>query len=150
MPRAFGLLFVFRTKNSGGCARVQVCRPRARRRQPIGACAFSSPSTMPEPSRMRQGKRKRPPEEIISSSSLEILSSVGRGARASKRRAVEKFDFKSPDDDLPPPGSQTDPSDPVGDETVDLSTDLTSRSVSVSVVSVCHVTHQPRHPLTLS
>ena len=112
--------------------------------------------TMPQPSRSKTGKRKRPPEQAPSSLSLEVISIVrvgsGRG-RATKKRIIETIDFDRPsspitfpdndDDDTPPaPDSPVDPSDSVGGESAELA-DATSRSVSVSVFCVRHVTRLP-------
>jgi len=103
---------------------------------------------MPKQSRTRIGKRKRPPEQIPSSQSLEVVSSVRRGDRATKQRVVEKLDFEPPppiplpdDSDTPASGSHADPSNPV--DLTQLVSDATSRSVSVSVVCICHVTRLP-------
>jgi len=102
---------------------------------------------MPQQPRQRRGKRKRPPEQVPSSSSLEVFSSVRRGGRATKKRAVEKLDYELPSPVAPPDdnvlldhSSQPDPS-----TSVDITDIATSRSVSVSVVFVL-----PRHLLTLS
>ena len=57
----------------------------------------------PHSSRTRKGKRKRPPEDIVPSSlTLEVISSVRRGKRASKKRAIEKLDVVPPSPAAPP------------------------------------------------
>jgi len=114
--------------------------------------------TMPQQSRPRTGKRKRPPEHLPSPLSLEVVSLVRVGSsrgRATKKRVVEKMDFDPPsspitfpgDDDNnntpPEPGSQADPSNSVDNESVEQSCEAVSHSVSVSVLHACHVTRSP-------
>jgi len=103
------------------------------------------------PRQPRTSKRKRPPEEVPSSISLEVISLVQKGGRITKKRVFEKtgFDpraspltfpdgavlpapFTFPNDDaLPTPSSQVDSSTPVDGVFKEPSPDATSRSVSV-------------------
>jgi len=113
--------------------------------------------TMPQQSRPRTGKRRRPPEHLPSPLSLEVVSIVRVGSsrgRATKKRVVEKMDFDPPtspitfpgddDDDTPPePGSQAGPSNSVDNESVEQSPEAVSHSVSVGVLHACHVTRSP-------
>ena len=106
----------------------------------------------------RQGrnKRKRPPEEMPSSQTLEFVLHVRRGGNVIKKRTVEKMEFSAmdspvnfPDDNvLPTPSPQSDPSVPVDGTSGDASTDAASRSVSVSLIFICHVvsTYTPSRP----
>ena len=119
----------------------------------IGACRLS-PTNMPrQPA--RGGKRKRPPEERPSPQTLEVISFIRRGEEVVKKRTIEKRDFDPmapsivfPDDDvLPTPSSQTDPS-PADDAAEESSSGYASRSVSVSLFFVCHVTTHPRSSQT--
>ena len=48
-------------------------------------------SSMRQPS--RASKRKRPPEEMPSSISLEVISVIRRGGRITKKRVIKKKDF---------------------------------------------------------
>ena len=109
--------------------------------------------------RQPQGsKRKRPPEEMPSSQTLEFVSHVRRGNRVVKQRTVEKMEFQAvdsfvvfPDDDvLPAPSLQSDPSNPADGTSADTSSDAASRSVSVSLSFICHIisTHVPRDQST--
>jgi len=116
---------------------------------------------MPQPSRSKAGKRKRPPEHVPSSLSLEVVSLVRIGSsrgRATKKRVIEKMEFDHPsspitfpdddnDDSPPAPSSQVDPPDSVDDDPAGLASDVASHSVSVSVLCARHLT---RHPLTRS
>jgi hypothetical protein len=93
-------------------------------------------------------KRKRPPEEIASSASLEVIAVDNRGGRLTKKRTIEKTKFELrvspslPDNvetlsspvsrvDLEPPGE---PDAPKGSPT-----SAPSRSVSVSTSHARHV-----------
>lgn len=113
----------------------------------------------------RGPKRKRPPEELASSASLEVITIVRTGNRTNKKRIVEgtKFDPCPPPsvfnfdavpdlstlpdlNTFPAPSSDADPPQPPDNPSASKegSSRATSRSVSVSC---CHVTH--RHLLTL-
>ena len=141
------------SRESDGYVRSAVAKVLGR--QPIGACASSI--AMPQPSRPRTGKRKKPPEEVPSSLSLEVVSLVRVGSsrgRATKKRIVEKFDFDPPsspitfpdydDDNTPPaPGSQVDPLNSTDDESVKHISNAASHSVSVGMLRSCHVTRSP-------
>lgn len=99
------------------------------------------------PRQPRGSKRKRPPEEMPSSHTLEFSSHIRRGDSVVRKRTVEKMDFHAvdslivfPDDDvLPAPGSQSDPSTLADDIPGDASSDIASSSVSVSSSFTCHV-----------
>jgi len=106
---------------------------------------------MPQPPR-RGNKRKRPPEELPSSVSLEVVSLHRQGGRIVKKRVVEKMErpppITLPNAVLPALGLQAGPSIPADnildepfptDNTRKASPEATSRSVSVSFFPV------PRH-----
>lgn len=121
-------------------------------RRPFSADRRLCLTNMPQPSRQRAGKRKRPPEAVASPLALELVSLIrvsGRG-RAVKKRIIETVDSGPldppgsptiPDDDpLPLPPSQPDPYDSEEGEPTEIFPDAASRSVSVRVSFSCHVT----------
>ena len=100
----------------------------------------------------RSNKHKRPPLELPSSLSLEVISLVRRGgSHPTKKQVVEKLDLEPPvspitfpdDDVLPAPSPPEDPSDHTDDVSAEPSSDTMSRSVSVSVFCVHRITHLP-------
>ena len=103
---------------------------------------------MPRQPPPRTKKRKRPPEEIASPASLEVIAVVRQGGRVTKKRTIEKTKFDPrvspslPNDietlsspTLQTPLEPSDKSKPSGES----STGAQSRSVSVSASYFCHV-----------
>ena len=103
---------------------------------------------MPQQPPPRTKKRKRPPEEIASPASLEVIAVVRQGGRITKKQTIEKTKFDPrvspslPNDietlsspTLQTPLEPSDKSKPSGES----STGAQSRSVSVSASYFCHV-----------
>ena len=94
----------------------------------------------------RSQKRKRPPEDMPSSATVEIITVMRDGNRLKKKRIVEKaeFDptsvpFSLPDvDGFSTPLFQEEPSQPPDDNSNETTPAVASRSVSVRILIVLH------------